>query len=105
MKLDELAGLVQQERGSMGIRAAAREIGISPTTLTKIEHGHIPDMKTLNKVCTWIGKDPEKFAGIGGLQIAFKKKTTVSKATAISLAALIENASKQFEEKIEAEGH
>lgn len=105
MKLDELGGLVQQERGSMGIRAAAKEIGISPTTLTKIEHGHLPDMKTLNKVCEWIGEYPEKFTGIGGLQIAFKKKTTVSKKTAKSLAILIENASRKFSEKIEAEGH
>lgn len=105
MKLDELAGLVQKKRGNMGIRAAAREINISPTTLTKIEHGHIPDMKTLDKVCDWIGENPEQFTGMGGLQIAFKQKATVPKKIAKSLAVLIQSASKEFAEKIEVEGH
>ena len=89
----------------MGIRAAAKDIGISPTTLSRIERGHLPDLKTLDKVCEWIGEVPAKFTGIGGLQIAFKKKTAVSQDTAKSLANLIELASKQFSEKIEAEGH
>ena len=48
MKLDELGGLVQPERGRLGIRAAATEIGISPTTLTKINPGLLPYIKTLN---------------------------------------------------------
>lgn len=105
MNLDELAQLVARKRGSMGIRAAAHEIGISPTTLSRIERGHIPDLKTLDKVCIWLGEDPAKFTGIGGLQIAFKKKTAVSQDTAKSLANLIELASKQFAAEIDAEGH
>lgn len=105
MEFDELAGLIQKTRGSMGIRAAAKEIGISPTTLSRIERGHIPDLVTLKKVCDWVGEDTAKFTGIGGLQIAFKKKTAVSPQTAKSLAKLIENASRQFTAKITAEGH
>lgn len=105
MKLEELAGLIRQHRGSMGIRAAAAEIGISPTTLSRIENGHIPDMQTLEKVCRWIGKDPTQFTGIGGLQIAFKKRGTVQPATAKSLAKLIELASKKFATEVETEGH
>jgi transcriptional regulator with XRE-family HTH domain len=105
MKIDELAQLVLRTRGSMGIRAAAKEIGISPTTLSRIERGHVPDLRTLNKVCEWIGVDPAKFTGIGGLQIAFKKKTAVHRDTAKSLAKLIELASKQFAREIETKGH
>ncbi len=105
MKLDDLERLVKQKRGNMGIRAAAREIEISPTTLIKIERGHIPDMKTLDKVCDWIGENPEQFTGIGGLQIAFKQKATVPKPIAKSLAVLIQNASEEFAKKIEVEGH
>lgn len=105
MKIDDLAGLVQKKKGSMGVRAAAAEIGISPTTLSRIERGHLPDMGTLDKICSWLGEDMAKFTGIGGLQIAFKKNQTLSPATSKSLAKLIENASKKFAAKIEAEGH
>ncbi|TNB49685.1 helix-turn-helix transcriptional regulator [Martelella lutilitoris] len=105
MKIEDLAGLVQKKKGSMGVRATAAEIGISPTTLSRIERGHVPDMGTLEKVCAWLEEDMAKFTGIGGLQIAFKKKQAISPDTAKSLAALIERASKQFVEKIEAEGH
>ena len=43
MNINELAPLVLRRRGNMGVRAAAKEIGISPTTLTRIEKGHVPD--------------------------------------------------------------
>lgn len=105
MKIEDLAGLVQKKKGSMGVRATAAEIGISPTTLSRIERGHIPDMGTLEKVCSWLEEDMAKFTGIGGLQIAFKKNQAISPDTARSLASLIELASKQFAEKIEVEGH
>lgn len=105
MKLEELGGLVKQKKGNMGVRAAAAEIGISPTTLSRIENGHIPDVQTLQKICDWIGEDPSQFTGIGGLQIAFKKKGTMKPATAISLANLIERASRKFAQEIETVGH
>jgi len=105
MEIKDLAGLVQKKKGSMGVRATAAEIGISPTTLSRIERGHVPDMGTLKKVCEWLEEDMAKFTGFGGLQIAFKKKQAVSLETAKSLAVLIKLASKKFAEKIEAEGH
>ena len=114
MALDELAHLVSRKRGSMGIRAAARAIDISPATLSRIERGHLPDLRTLQKICEWLDEDPSRFLGDGGhktdddgvaLQIAFKKKSAVSKKTSKSLANLIEKASKQFTSMIEAEGH
>jgi transcriptional regulator with XRE-family HTH domain len=105
MQIDELAQLLIRARGSMGIRAAAKEIGISPTTLSRIERGHLPDLATLNKVCGWIGTDPAKFTGMGELQIAFKKEPAVSPNTAKSLARLIELANKRFAKEIDTEGH
>ena len=105
MEIENLASLVIRKRGNMGIRAAAKEIGISPTTLSRIERGHVPDLKTLDRICAWIGEDPTKFTGIGGLQIAFKKKSAVSQDTAKSLASMIELASEKFAAEIETEGH
>ncbi len=89
----------------MGVRATASEIGISPTTLSRIERGHVPDMATLEKVCDWLEQDIERFTGIANLQIAFKKNRTIPPDTAKSLANLIELASRQFAAKIESEGH
>ncbi len=105
MELSELAGLLSRKRGNMGIRAAAREIGISPSTLSRIENGHVPDVGTLDKVCEWLGEEVAQFTGIGNLQVAFKNRKAVPPETARSLAALIEKASKQFAEDVEARGH
>ncbi len=106
MRMEELAGLVLKARGSMGIRAAAREVGVSPTTLSKVEKGHIPDQTTLRKICDWLGEDVTKFTAMGGLQIAFKKDQALLPQTATSLANLIQKAEKQFRNEVgEVEGH
>jgi transcriptional regulator with XRE-family HTH domain len=106
MQLDDLGRIVLQKQGSMGVRAAAREIGISPTTLSKIVNGHIPDQATLKKVCDWIGEEVTKFTAMGGLQIAFKKDQTLSPTTAQSLARLIERAEEQFKAHVsDVAGH
>lgn len=101
MKLEDLGQLILKKRGPQGIRAAASEIGISPTTLSKVEHGHIPDQITLQKICAWIGKDVSKFTALGGLQIAFKKDQTLKPKTAGSLAILIQRAEEQFKRKLD----
>lgn len=114
MAMEELALLVSRKRGSMGIRAAAGEIGIGAATLSRIERGHVPDLATLTKICEWLEENPSRFIGgsykaevVGGVlvQTAFKKKTAVSPETARALANLILLASKQFVSEIEAEGH
>ncbi len=105
MEIAELGLLLARKRGNMGVRAAAREIGISPSTLSRIENGHIPDVGTLEKICEWIGEEPSQFTGVGNLQIAFKNRKAAPPKTAQALAVLIEKASKQFSEEIEARGH
>ncbi|MCA8880352.1 MAG: helix-turn-helix transcriptional regulator [Rhodobacteraceae bacterium] len=104
MELGDLRTLLARRRGNMGVRAAAREIGISPSTLSRIEKGHVPDVGTLEKICSWLGEDTSKFTGVGNLQIAFKNRKAVPPRTARSLAKLIEKASEQFIE-VEARGH
>lgn len=105
MEINDLAPLVLRKRGNMGVRAAAKEIGISPTTLTRIEKGNIPDVGTLTKLCEWLGEEPAQFTGIGALQIAFKNKKAIPPETARSLAHLIEKASEKFHKHIESKGH
>ena len=39
---------------SIGLRAAADEIGVSPTTLFRVENGHVPDYDTLMRIWGWL---------------------------------------------------
>lgn len=112
MNLKALGNLLQQKRGSMGIRAAAGEIGISPATLSRIENGRVPDLETLRKVCNWLGVDAAEYlggsetrqTGVSGLQVVFKKERAVSQNTSKALGKLIIAAYRQFVE-IDAAGH
>ncbi|HZP75429.1 MAG TPA: helix-turn-helix transcriptional regulator [Pseudolabrys sp.] len=113
LSLKSLGNRLQQKRGSMGIRAAAGEIGISPATLSRIENGRVPDLDTLKKVCRWLEVDPSEYLGSApearsskeaSLQVVFKKDRAVTQATSKALGKLIVAAYQQFS-KIDAAGH
>lgn len=100
----------------MGIRAAAAEIGISAATLSRVEHGHLPDSLTLGKICTWLGINPglvigganvapDKGPTLPAVQIGFKQGRAFSPQTAKSLANLIIAAHKEFIAKVGPEDH
>jgi transcriptional regulator with XRE-family HTH domain len=40
------------------VRDVAKEIGVSPATLSRIERGHQPDLGTFPKLCRWLQLDP-----------------------------------------------
>jgi transcriptional regulator with XRE-family HTH domain len=110
----ELGQRVSRKRGSMGIRAAAVEIGISSATLSRVERGHLPDSRTLGKICIWVGVDPALIIGgaegapnrsLPSVQIGFKQGEAFSDQTAKSLASLIIAAHRRFKEHIESEEH
>lgn len=47
----------------LGVRDAAREIGLSPTTYSRIENGKPMDVPTLEKLVAWLrGPAPERGA-------------------------------------------
>ena len=54
--LERLLSKVRSARRNMHVRAAASEIGISPTTLGKIERGGLPSRTTLVKLARWLGE-------------------------------------------------
>ncbi len=39
----------------LGVRAAAKSAGVSPSTLSRAELGHMPDVRTLIKLSIWAG--------------------------------------------------
>lgn len=93
--LENLGRRVSEKRGAQGIRAAAKEIGISHATLSRVERGFLPDLENYKKICKWLGVDleaappPQKDSKSNVAQVHFRKKSTASSETAQALAELI----------------
>lgn len=57
-----LAALIKTKRGNRGLREIAQEIGgVSPSTLSRIENGKVPDMDTFLRICAWLQVSSEEF--------------------------------------------
>jgi transcriptional regulator with XRE-family HTH domain len=92
--LANLGRLVREKRGDRGVRAVAKEIGISHATLSRVERGFLPDLENYEKICKWLGVSvgPETGQKSNKLEIPlvhFRKQATVSPKTAQALAQLI----------------
>ena len=97
--LDTLGKLIVEKRGDVGVRAAAKEIGISSATLSRVENGHLPDLQNFRAICSWLEIDPNQILGFKAVEQAesdhlvasvhFKKKTTTAPETAEALAEMI----------------
>ena len=95
--LENLGLRVKEKRGEQGIRAAAKEIGISHATLSRVERGFMPDLANYRRICRWLGIEIEEITGVSATletsesmaRVHFRKKPTVSAKTAQSLAQMI----------------
>lgn len=97
--LDTLGELIREKRGTTGVREAAKEIGISPSTLSRVERGHLPDLENFRLICRWLAIDPNRILGFPSsagsrkgrirASVHFRKERTTSPETAAALARLI----------------
>ena len=94
--ITSLGPLVSKKRGSLGIRAAAAKIGISPATLSRVENGQLPDLENFGKICRWLKVDPAEILGISTADdsppvasVHFRKRQTLKLETAQALAEMI----------------
>jgi DNA-binding Xre family transcriptional regulator len=55
----------RQIDNDMNMDVAAQEIGISKATLSRLEKGNTPDVKTLAKLCKWLNTTPNKYFKYG----------------------------------------
>ena len=46
--------MIKSKRGSLGLRVLASEIGVSASTLSRVEQGNLPDIDTYLKLCNWL---------------------------------------------------
>jgi transcriptional regulator with XRE-family HTH domain len=104
LTLQTLGRKILEQRGGRGIREVAKEMAVSPATLSRVERGYLPDLETFTKICRWLRLDPGEVLGIetsrGGsvpkVAVHFRKDREVSPATAHALAQLILAAQRAF---------
>lgn len=96
MTLESLGRLITKKKGSLGIRATAKEIGISPATLSRVENGHLPDLENFKKICRWLGIEVSSVVGVSANpkvgrmpRVHFKKDKAIKQETAAALAEMI----------------
>ena len=107
--LAELGQLVAEKRGKVGIRATAREIGLSPATLSRVENGRLPDLANFTKLCRWLELDPAEVLGFNpadrdrpAAAVHFRSQQTMTVETAAALKDLILAAQRLLAEESEA---
>jgi transcriptional regulator with XRE-family HTH domain len=79
-KLSSLGAMVRKKRGEGKLRDTAKEIGIGPATLMRVEGGHIPDLTTFGKICQWLQVEPNSFLG-------FKREPSKETNTTVQMSA------------------
>lgn len=98
LSLESLGRLVAEHRADKGIRETAKEIGISPATLSRVENGNLPDLENFRLICTWLGVDPGSLLGVKAtvipkqqpsVRVHFRKDAAIKLETAQSLANMI----------------
>ena len=90
---------MRKKRGDKGLRTAADEIGITHTTLSRVESGRLPDIKTFILICKWLSIAPDEILGFSNLKndpaarptpvAHYRAKKTLSPETTKHLAELI----------------
>jgi transcriptional regulator with XRE-family HTH domain len=101
--------LLVEKRGGRGIREVAREIGISPATLSRVENGRLPNIQALMKICDWLDVEMGEFLGVrpgGGksgasgdlVSVHLKAESTPPQEIANVLADMIMKAQEMMKE-------
>jgi len=56
-----LATAVKEKRGEIGLRTAGKQIGVSASTLSRVENKKEPDITSMAKICVWLDIQMEYF--------------------------------------------
>jgi transcriptional regulator with XRE-family HTH domain len=97
IKMDLLAQRIQEHRAGKGIREAAKEVGVSPATLSRVENVKVPDLETFSRICQWLKEDPSVYLGVmvrppasaPTARVHFKKGSAIKQDSARALGELI----------------
>lgn len=89
--------MIKSKRGSVGLRSLASSIGVSPSTLSRVEQGNLPDIDTYVRLCTWlevstdyfIRTKKEELAGHEGVIAHLRADRTLPSETTEALIRMI----------------
>ena len=85
-----LAHAVRARWGSLSYRAAAREAGVTATTILRVESGHAPSFASLAKLTAWIESgDPGSPWGSKGRQRPYLPAPELSERKPIMLYTVV----------------
>jgi transcriptional regulator with XRE-family HTH domain len=108
---DRLAVMVRTKQGTRGLREVSAEItahvgSVSPSTLSRILNGALPDIVTFLHLCAWIEVSPAEFFTNGdeqwemstGEEVALRIRgdRTLEPAAAATLAVIVEAAYREL---------
>lgn len=109
LNTDRLATLVRTKRASRGLREVAAEIGnVSPSTLSRVENGRMPDMETFLLLCDWLQVAPSelfrttdpasvlKEAPADYIALQLRADKNLDPATANALATIVQAAYREL---------
>ena len=54
INIDALSKMIKSKRSDRGLREVAKEIGISVSTLSRVENKNVPDIDSYMKLCKWL---------------------------------------------------
>lgn len=82
ININNLGETIQRyrEANKLTVRSAAEQMeNVSPSTLSRIERGSLPDLDTYMRICRWLNVDPAHFATepVGNTQT--EKKSELNK--------------------------
>lgn len=95
MNIELLAENILRKRSIKGVREAAKEIGVSSATLSRVENKKVPDLATFGKICAWLEDDPSIYLGLikadsaPKVRVHFKKESAISADSAKALSDMI----------------
>lgn len=61
LDLAEFGRMLRERRGSLSIRQAAADAGVSFSTMSRVEAGAHPDLATFTRLCAWLRVSPARF--------------------------------------------
>lgn len=95
MPLEDIGRLILEKRNKLGlgIRAAARQVGVSHATLARVEKGFLPDLENYEKIREWLGIQQANVSAQNDNatipQVHFRREKTATPETAAALARMI----------------
>ena len=91
--------LEKREKEGLGLRAAAKKMGITHATLSRVEKGFHPDLATYQKIYRWLVGEPAVVVPTEDSlapQVHFRREKTISTDLAQSLEQMILHAQKAW---------